>query len=165
MNRKVIAGIMFFVAILVLLIANINGNSNRNLNPIKVDDLMNSQNKIDSNEEIKYDNSLIYGINETYLDQNFGITLNKVEYLDNLYKYNFDFENTADTNQELSLNIFGCEINGEYVSNKDEIVQINKGERKNIIIECVASKNSDVNVLYNGKLFDGREIKIRFKEK
>ena len=78
MNRKVIAGIMFFVAILVLLIANINGNSNRSLNPIKVDDLMNSQNKIDSNEEIKYDNSLIYGINETYLDQNFGITLNKV---------------------------------------------------------------------------------------
>lgn len=165
MDKKVIYIILIVLVIGVLLLANITGSS-KNLSPEKVEDLADVKNRIDYNEEINYDSKLIYGINETYLDQNYAITLKKVEYVDNLVKYSFIFENTTDNEQNFPLNTMVCEINQQGVENiNNSVVLIKKGDKKEILFECNGTEEDDINVVYHGKLFDGRDIDIRFKRK
>lgn len=165
MDKKFIYIVLVVLVIGVLLIANISGSS-KNLNPEKVSDLFDEMEEIDSNEEIKYDDSLIYGVNETYLDQNFSITLTNVEYEDNLYKYSFMIENTTGNTLTLTQNMLVCEINQQAVDNNSDIaIELNKGEKEEIFLECYGTNEDNVNILYHGKLFDGRDIDIRFKKK
>ena len=165
MNKKIIYVVFCILVIVIWLIANISGSS-KDLTPEKVEDLMDVKDKINSNEEIKYDDSLIYDVNATYLDQNFAITLTNIDYDDNLVKYSFIFENTTENEQSFPLNRLVCEINQQSVENTSDIVfLIKKGEKKEINLECVATKEDDANIIYRGKLFDGRDIDIRFKKK
>lgn len=165
MDKKFIYMVLVVLVIGVLLIANITGSS-KNLSPEKVEDLADVKNRIDSNEEINYDSKLIYGVNETYLDQNFAITLTKVDYVDNLVKYSFKFENTTENEQNFPLNSLVCEVNQQSVENTNsDIILIKKGEKKEIFFECNGTEEQEVNVIYHGKLFDGRDIDIRFKKK
>lgn len=165
MNKKIMYVIVFVLVVGVLLIANISGSS-KDLSPEKVDDLFDEMEKIDSNEEIKYDDSLIYGIRETYLDQNYSITLTKVEYENNIYKFNLVIENTTENTLSFAQNMLVCEVNQQIVDNISDIaIELKKGGKEEISLECAGTEADNVNALYHGKLFDGRDIDIRFKKK